>query len=217
MATGYSPKIVTDGLVLYIDAANPKSYPGSGTTWSDLAGSNNGTLTNGPTFDSGNGGSISFDGSNDYIDNILIQSSSAMTWEAVVYPESLSRNVFLNGFNPRISLRNYQINLYHTKPDRDGDIGFTYNFQGGRYYHIVVTYDSSNGYRGYVNAEEKTRTIAGNGAAGKPEFNSTKVGISAGSEGYFDGKIPLVKIYNKALTAAEIQQNYNALKGRFGL
>ena len=67
MAFSYSPKIVTDGLVFAVDAANKKSYPGSGTTWTDLAGSNDGTLTNGPTFDSGNGGSIVFDGSDDYI------------------------------------------------------------------------------------------------------------------------------------------------------
>ena len=62
MAFNYSPKTVTDGLVFAVDAANKKSYPGSGTTWTDLAGSNDGTLTNGPTFDSGNGGSIDFDG-----------------------------------------------------------------------------------------------------------------------------------------------------------
>jgi len=55
--TGASP-IITDGLVFAVDAANYKSYQGSGTTWTDLASSNNGTLTNGPTFDSGNGGSI---------------------------------------------------------------------------------------------------------------------------------------------------------------
>ena len=64
MAFNYSPKIVTDGLVLCLDAGNPNSYPGSGNTWTDLSrGRNNGTLTNGPTFDSGNGGSIVFDGS----------------------------------------------------------------------------------------------------------------------------------------------------------
>ena len=59
--------IVTDGLVFYVDAGNSNSYPGSGTTWTDLAGSNDGTLTNGPTFDSGNGGSIVFDGTDDYV------------------------------------------------------------------------------------------------------------------------------------------------------
>ncbi len=68
MAHFHSPRIITDGLVLALDAANQKSYPGSGTTWSDLSGNgNNGTLTNGPTFDSGNNGSIIFDGVDDYI------------------------------------------------------------------------------------------------------------------------------------------------------
>ena len=72
MSLSRGPKIVTNGLVLYLDAANKKSYPGSGTTWTDLSGNNNtGTLTNGPTFDSNNGGSIVFDGTNDYVSNTM--------------------------------------------------------------------------------------------------------------------------------------------------
>ena len=67
MGINYSPKIVTNGLVLCLDAANSLSYPGSGTVWTDLSGNgNNGTLTNGPTYSSANRGSIVFDGSNDY-------------------------------------------------------------------------------------------------------------------------------------------------------
>ena len=67
MSTKYSPKIITNGLVLSLDAANNKSYPRSGTTWTDLSGnSNTGTLTNGPSFNDGNQGSIVFDGINDY-------------------------------------------------------------------------------------------------------------------------------------------------------
>ena len=67
MAFSFSPKIVTDGLVLYLDAANPKSYVSGSTTWRDISrGGNNGTLVNGPTFDSGNGGNIVFDGVDDY-------------------------------------------------------------------------------------------------------------------------------------------------------
>ena len=63
MAVTYNiKKMVTDGLVLCLDAANTKSYPGSGTTWSDLIESNNGTLVNGPTYSSADGGSIVFDG-----------------------------------------------------------------------------------------------------------------------------------------------------------
>lgn len=66
MALAHNPKIVTDGLVLCLDAANPKSYPGSGTVWSDLSGNgNNGTLVNGVGYNSNNGGYLTFDGSND--------------------------------------------------------------------------------------------------------------------------------------------------------
>ena len=71
MAFNFSPKIVTNGLVLALDAANTKSYPGSGTVWSDLTpNGNNGALTNGPTFNSANGGSIVFDGTNDYLQGV---------------------------------------------------------------------------------------------------------------------------------------------------
>ena len=69
MSLFHSPSLVTSGLVLCLDAGNPKSYPGSGTTWTDLSGrGNHGTLVNGPTFNSANGGSIVFDGSNDYVE-----------------------------------------------------------------------------------------------------------------------------------------------------
>ena len=77
------PKIITEGLSFYLDAANPKSYPGTGTSWKDLSNSGgNGTLTNGPTFDSGNKGSIDFDGTDDYItlSSSLIPSTDDWTW-----------------------------------------------------------------------------------------------------------------------------------------
>jgi hypothetical protein len=96
MATFYSPKIVTDGLVLALDAANIKSYSGTGTTWSDLSGNGNtGTLTNGPTFDSGNGGSIVFDGVDDFV-NITEISIPAPWSQCIVYKnlESTSSTLF---------------------------------------------------------------------------------------------------------------------------
>ncbi len=68
MATRYNSQVVKDGLVVCLDAGNPKSYPGTGNTWYDLTiNGNNGTLTNGPTFSSINGGGIVFDGINDYV------------------------------------------------------------------------------------------------------------------------------------------------------
>jgi hypothetical protein len=74
MAGSSGPDLVQNGLVLALDAADKNSYRGTGTTWSDLSGNNNtGTLTNGPTFNGGNGGSIVFDGVDDYADfgNVL--------------------------------------------------------------------------------------------------------------------------------------------------
>ena len=82
MSFHFSPRIITDSLVLYLDAGNTRSYPGSGVTWTDLSrGGNNGVLTNGPTFNSGNGGSIVFDGSNDYIQttNINLTNTNAVS------------------------------------------------------------------------------------------------------------------------------------------
>jgi hypothetical protein len=88
MAFNYSPKVVTDGLVLYLDAANPNSYVSGSTTWRDISrGGSNGTLINGPTYSSANGGSIVFDGTNDYVNcgDILNYSNnfSANCWVSV--------------------------------------------------------------------------------------------------------------------------------------
>ena len=87
MAFIHSPKIITDGLVLALDAGNTKSYPGSGTVWTDLSGNNNtGTLTNGPTFNAANGGSIVFDGTNDYVTlPISTTSGQALTYFGWLY------------------------------------------------------------------------------------------------------------------------------------
>lgn len=68
MAFSFSPRAVTNGLILSLDAANTRSYPGSGTVWTDLSRSGiNGTLTNGPTFNTANGGNIVLDGTDDYV------------------------------------------------------------------------------------------------------------------------------------------------------
>ena len=93
MSTRYNPSIVRDNLVLYLDAANTKSYPGSGTTWTDISRKGtDGTLTNGATFNSDNMGRIVFDGTNDYVDITslpVISSTSAMTMEAWVNVDNL--------------------------------------------------------------------------------------------------------------------------------
>ena len=95
MGLAHSPRLVTDGLVLCVDAANTKSYPGSGTTWTDLSGKgNDGSLINGAAFDSGNNGSINIDGSNDRIDvaysPTLAFSNGIISSEIWVYVDSLT-------------------------------------------------------------------------------------------------------------------------------
>jgi hypothetical protein len=96
MAGTIAPNIVTDGLVLYLDAANTKSYVSGSTTWNDMSGfSNNGTLVNGPTFNSANGGSIVFDGVNDYVDcnSTIVNLNSSFTFASwVKTPLNLSSN-----------------------------------------------------------------------------------------------------------------------------
>jgi hypothetical protein len=84
MALSHSPSIVTDGLVLCLDAGNPKSYPGSGTTWTDLSGNgNNGTLVNGVGYSGDNLGSLSFDGVNDYYNRALTASEIQQNYNAL--------------------------------------------------------------------------------------------------------------------------------------
>ena len=82
MSTGYGPRIVTDGLVLYLDAGNNKSYPGSGNTWYDISeNGNNGTLVNGVGYNSSNKGSLVFDGVNDYIQTSLTGTFPEITFD----------------------------------------------------------------------------------------------------------------------------------------
>ena len=235
--TGTSP-IVTDGLVFAVDAANYESYPGSGTTWNDLSGNgNNGTLTNGPTFDSGNGGSIQFDGTNDYVDfgNINTDLHSLNTW--VHLPNTITST------SPRISLMRIdsgaQSNLVtgaSTGYAVDETLTLLWSETGvGGYKRnyikdeipsgwnlISIQWNSSNlAYNFYLNGGQKTSYLGTGGGVGLLEINNLQIGRNspenAGTGNNFEGKNSLVFVYNRALTSKEISQNYNALKSRFNL
>ena len=100
MGTSYNPPIVTDGLVFCVDAANQRSYPKSGTTWSDLAGSNDGAMSGGPTFDSNNGGSLIFDRSNDWVNlgtspEDLVGQGSAATISAWFNSDNTNQSIIM--------------------------------------------------------------------------------------------------------------------------
>ena len=227
MATKYSPKMVTDGLVLSLDAANTKSYPKSGTTWTDLSGnSNTGTLTNGPTFSAGNMGGIVFDGVDDYIsgtNNSSLQLLNDLTigaWVKLGSGGNASQGIFEKMIN--INYSGYGIT-------RQDDYFKFWTASGGTYAYTNsnITYSSGNNWYYVVG-----RRMAGNNrlfinsilqtdSQSPPLSDSGEVYVigryySNIANYYFVGNIAQTSLYNRALTDAEILQNYNATKTRFG-
>jgi len=237
MGISYNPSIVTNGLVLCLDAGNAKSYPGSGTTWTDLSGrGNNGTLVNGPTYSSSNGGYLSFDGVDDYvsvnISNFFTSYSQQITMESWVYvPTSAT---WTNGSYGNIFGRgNFDGSHGLVRTTTDNQVGFycrqiqTVSFAEVQslgtitrdtWYQLVGVWTGS-GTQLYING---VLVDSDSGSLGDTENNvSFEIGRNiafSGSNGnYFSGNQTGCKIYNKALTASEIQQNFNATRGRFGI
>ena len=235
------PNIVTDGLVFTADAANPSSYPGSGTAWNDLtATQNNGTLTNGPTFDSANGGNINFDGTNDIVEfgssNLLTgdncQSATLCSWvkwtntdryyiasikrsasDSTLMSLSVNQNGSGNseaGF-ASIVVRN-AANSAFTYPAYDGGYndGVWHNIVGKVDGNLVTTYVDGIARAGVTSGMQ---SVTGNTA----EFTIGGFAVGFGSGFFLDGNVAQVSFYRRGLDASEILQNYNALKPRFGL
>jgi len=227
--------IVTDGLVLYLDAGNYLSYPGSGTTWTDLSsGGNNGTLTNGPTYNPDNAGSIVFDGADDYVTlgDILDAGSgdyTFQTWSRSTFTNSVNKMIMdkRDGIN-RILLYSSSTTGYVIAAIGDGSQIFNaiddVNHRDGVWRnHVFTVSRSSNLLKLYRNGTNISSTdITGLGT----QNNSVDLVLGAGyqfnntfleSSYYWQGNIATTQIYNRALTPSEILQNYNSTKGRFGL
>jgi len=230
MALAHSPKIITDGLVLALDAGNTKSYPGSGTTWTDLSGNgNNGTLTNGPTYSSDDSGSIVFDGVNDYVNlgdldlpapftlsiwfkgnttqskpycGLLNKSSSGSFGAWGLYGDVNSSYVrfgFVNTSNSQTEISNTNFN----------------DIKANTWVNYVGTYDFSN-LRLYRNGIEIASAVETTTPTSTNDTASIGYRVALSGNTYA-GLVSSVKIYNRALTASEIQQNFNALRGRFSI
>jgi hypothetical protein len=233
MGIAYNPKIVTDGLVLCLDAANVKSYPGSGTSINDLSGNgNNGTLVNGPTFDSSNGGSIVFDGSNDFINtaNIQFERTDAFTLSAWVKSSSPPNNQIIN--NENMDYRGYMLvinsgdskilfGLRHTTSNRI-QVTSSNIVISNVWHYLTATYDGSSTASGvelYINSIKQAKTtLADNLSLTTISNQTTYIGIRRpATPGPFRGNISNTQIYNRALSPAEIRQNFNATRGRYGI
>ena len=222
MAVGYNPKIVTDGLVLALDAGNTKSYPGSGTAWSDLIGSNNGTLTNGPTYSSADGGYLNFDGTNDYVDvsgSIPVSAATFLAWVRLDGDQSHFTGVIFSR-SPASGMNFYSTSeqiAYHWN-----NASNTYNWQSGlivptqEWCMMVVTVTSSSA-TAYLCRSSGITSATNTVSHSSITLDAINVGRDSSSGRDLDGRMSVAMIYNKALTAAEVAQNYNALKGRFGI
>jgi hypothetical protein len=232
MTIGYGPSIVTSGLVLALDAADRNSYPGSGTTWTDLTGRKiNGTLTNGPTYSSSNGGSIVFDGTNDYVNTVTatslgINSASTSFTISVWFKTTGTLEYYLfdnyNGnVNIDISLRidGGRFEVYMAATGAIDSVQFGSGYNNGAWHNFTLTWNGSNRINAYadsINIGSNTTSITGSfesNAAFQIGFRP----VGGINTYYFPGNISQVSIYNRALTAAEIRQNFNALRGRFGI
>lgn len=223
MALHHNPRVVTSGLILALDAADTNSYPGSGTAWYDLSPSSLGaTLTNGAAYSSNNSGVIYFDTTDDYA---AIASSNAFAFgtgdfalDVWIYPTQLS-----NTYTHMLALPDQ--NTFALKANvNDGQIYFyssaftTYGSTSGwtlvqnAWNHVVFVRASSVAYA-YLNGEAK-----GSKSGFTNSFSAQVLNIHNGYGSEFaEAYMGPIKIYNRALSPAEILQNFNASKGRFGL
>ena len=240
MGLAHGVNIVRDGLVFSVDAANPRSYPGSGTTWIDLIGTNNGTFegsggdNNTPQFQNTNLGVLNFDGVDD---KIVIAPSTFTTLNEVsisMWVKVLSNDGAYNCF---FSARNgatahdYStgINIDQTNStstswtfvnvEGAGRIGGGSNQMStsvpfGEWAHLGVTISTSN-IEVYINGQAQTSRSRSNVAMGLQYISIGSRYYASGYKGYLNADISNIQLYNRELSATEVLQNYNALKGRF--
>jgi hypothetical protein len=212
-------------LVLLLDAADKNSYPGSGTTWTDISGrGNHGTLTSGPTFNGSNGGSIVFDGIDDYVSvpNAASLNSTTQTINVWYMSTSLpARQATIVGKHDAFgSYNGYNIltgNTIQIKGPQNG-AALSYgpsNALVSVWYFATLTMTINGPTEFYVNG-----VSVGTGTTPNFTMSSNELRIGRSSDSFwsiFTGKIAVVQIYNRILSATEILQNYNTTKPRFGL
>ena len=215
MALSHSPRIVTDGLILCLDAANKRSYPGAGTTWTDLtANKNNGTLTNmdSSNFSSDGAGSLVFDGTDDYVDlGSQVANLSTFTLSYWINPNLFASTSLMpigwddNYFDRVIFYTTRRDDLsFWFGPNIADRVDISYNtVNDNTWYNFVITRGST-----YVKMYQDN-ILLGQSTTTGDNVNVQWIGKET------PANIALLHVYNRALTPDEIRQNYLATKGRF--
>lgn len=228
MSLNHSPSIVTDGLVLCLDAANKRSYPGAGATWTDLKGDHNCDLQNGPAFSSANGGSITFDGTDDVADiasppSITGDSATLALW-CKSHDSSSWRSpggYVTSGFDDyrltfrRLNTANLQAYAYYSSGGKQYSGTHPISNSEFRSWNHYVIVASGGVVYFYLNGK-----IVGSGGSGSGDLNlgttftlGSQDSRSSGS--WWNGDISNVQVYNRDLSAEEVLQNYEATVGRY--
>ena len=220
---GLEPPIITSGLQLYLDAGNVSSYPGTGTAWTDLSpNGRNGTLTNGPTYSSAGGGSIVFDGTNDFV-----QCSGSVTTTAATFVAWIRRNGTQGSYDGILISRGTNVTGMMFQSSNQlayiwNNAVNAYTWQSGliipdlTWCMVAVSVTStsataylcqSSGITSATNIVSHTSTI----------LNDIKIGQEDFGGRFFNGSIAIAQLYNTALSASEITQNFQADRARFGV
>lgn len=220
--------IITNGLVFNVDAANPSSYAGSGNVWSTLVGSNHinffssasYSTSGNPAYDTDGGGSLVTTGLyGRSIANSGITGSSARSFEGWVKFNNISANAIMtigsasaDQLFEMMAYQNYLINHPYG--------GFTQGstvLSTNRWYQVVITYDGTTNHAVFING---VQVGASSGATSRTLNTSNTpiyIGTSSLNWGAFNGKIAMLRIYNRAFSLTDVAFNFNALKSRFGL
>ena len=240
MSFHYSPNVVTDSLILSVDAANTKCYTPSATTLKELTAVNTGNLIAGVGYSSANLGAWTFDGTDDYIDlgtrlpslgltypmsiDIWFKPTAGLTTSTGIFAGAVNpvNNVYL-GFSIILSLPAYVIQAQIGDGAGAGSTNrrtllTTQSVNAGAWNHVVATASAGPVFEVYINGVLATGATSGSGGPLSWGTNATaQIASYAGFPNELSGSVASVKYYNKKLSASEVLQNYDALKTRFGL
>jgi hypothetical protein len=223
--------------VLYLDAANPNSYVSGSTSWRDISrGGNNGTLTNGPTYNSANGGSIVFDGTDDVVNcgdnssinllndvsvNVWFKINSITGFQGIIAKRNTTTGYTNYGinFSNEFNIFQFYFNTIGGSNFRVLQVTISNNFAVNIWYNVCGVFEKS-GSNTVSYLYKNGMLLSSNSLVGNLATVSTPLTIGSTSvtaQEPFAGNIASTQIYNRALSATEVLQNYNATKTRFGL
>lgn len=218
MSLGHAPSIITNGLVFYIDAANPRCYPGSGTNLTDTISNITPTLNGGVGFNTSNYGIFTFDGSNDYINfgnsnNVKLTVGTISAWVKATSPGGGFRGIMAKQYAYGLFYSDSVLVAYDWGGSATRTTGV--NIADGNWKNVVMSFQSavSNGTKIYINGVlSLTTTITW-----QNDTQNLYGGAEASAGQYAACSGSIFSLYNRALSAAEVLQNYNAAKKRYGL